>query len=45
MEEQNIQRPAYVLGAGNNVSGGADIMGESAAALAAGSILFKTSGK
>ncbi|XP_067947684.1 uncharacterized protein [Watersipora subatra] len=43
MDEQNITRPSYVLGAGANTSGGADVMGETAAALAAGSILFRTS--
>ena len=44
MDEQNIQRPVYVVGAGANASGGADVMGETAAALAAGSILFKAIG-
>ncbi|XP_067931580.1 endoglucanase E-4-like, partial [Watersipora subatra] len=43
MDEQNIARPSYVLGAGASTSGGADVMGETAAAFAAGSILFKTS--
>lgn len=44
MDEQGIARPSSVVGAGANSSGGADVMGETAAALAAGSIVFKDSG-
>lgn len=37
-------RPTYAIGAGKP-TGGADIMGESAAAMAAGSVIFKDKGK
>ena len=45
MDEKNINRPTYVVGAGAIAGGGADVMGETAAALAAGSIIFKTLGR
>ena len=43
MESQGVSRPKYYVGA--DKSGGADVMGESAAAMAAGAILFKDIGE
>ena len=42
-EKMTMRRPSFFVGKGN--SGGADVMGETAAALAAGSIVFKSSSK
>jgi len=44
-EDNTLPRPSYVVGAGTTQSGGADVMGETAAALAAASIVFKATGK
>ena len=43
-EDNHMFRPTYAIGAGKP-TGGADIMGESAAAMAAGSVIFKDKGK
>ena len=43
-EDNHMFRPTYAIGAGKP-TGGADIMGESAAAMAAVSVIFKDKGK